>query len=353
MVDMIDLPPATGRLRLRSPRATDIDALVARRSDPDTARFQSWTVPYSRDEAERLLAAVTAMTGPEAGQWWMITVTDPDDDVILGDVAVHLDQNSTAAEVGYTFDPAQRGRGMATEAAGAVVDLLWSSYPGLRRVQATMHPDNVASARVVERLGFVFEGRTRSSYYRDDRPVGGGEECSDDLIYGMTRDDWTTWSLRPTSTPERVELVEITADNQREVRAMQTHHSQRRLVAPVVDSLADAQFPPLIDGQRVRPWMRAVYAGAEPAGFVLMAEPGPAHAEPYLWRFLIDRRHQGRGIGNEAMAELLGQCRRWGYDSMLVSWIPGIGSPEPFYRRLGFEPTGEVKDGEIEARCRF
>jgi diamine N-acetyltransferase len=53
------------------------------------------------------------------------------------------------------------------------------------------------------------------------------------------------------------------------------------------------------------------------------------------------------------MAELVKQCRRWGHDSLTLTWMPGPGSPEPFYRGLGFEPNGTVKDGEVEARLRF
>ena len=53
---------------------------------------------------------------------------------------------------------------------------------------------------VLERTGFRYEGRTRGSYWV-------GEEVSDDLIYGMTVDDWQAWQDRPTGPPEDVALV--------------------------------------------------------------------------------------------------------------------------------------------------
>ena len=37
-------------------------------------------------------------------------------------------------------------------------------------------------------------------------------------------------------------------------------------------------------------------------------------------------------------------------ESMLVSWVPGRGSPEPLYVGRGFVPTGEIHGGEVEAR---
>jgi diamine N-acetyltransferase len=70
----------------------------------------------------------------------------------------------------------------------------------------------------------------------------------------------------------------------------------------------------------------------------------------YLWRFVIDRRHQRRGIGVRALETVVDQCRVWGVESLVVSWAPGRGSPAPLYLGRGFMATGKVEDGEIEAR---
>ena len=77
------------------------------------------------------------------------------------------------------------------------------------------------------------------------------------------------------------------------------------------------------------------------------------HPEPYLWRLLIDRRHQRRGIGDRVLALLVDRLRAEGSSSLLVGWVPGPGGPAPFYLERGFVPTGEVDDGEIEARLAF
>ena len=60
-------------------------------------------------------------------------------------------------------------------------------------------------------------------------------------------------------------------------------------------------FPESIDGAPVVPWMRAIEADGELVGFVMLAITTEAHPEPYLWRFLIDRMHQRRGIGSAAL----------------------------------------------------
>jgi|GEM_PF-6096511 len=75
-----------------------------------------------------------------------------------------------------------------------------------------------------------------------------------------------------------------------------------------------------------------------------------AHREPYLWRLLIDRMHQRRGIGRQVLDLLVEECRAWGDQSLMVSWADGPGSPRPFYEAYGFVPTGDIVDEEIEAR---
>jgi diamine N-acetyltransferase len=66
---------------------------------------------------------------------------------------------------------------------------------------------------------------------------------------------------------------------------------------------------------------------------------------------MVDERFQGRGIGAEAVALVIAHvCAKGLYSSLEVSYMPGEGCPEPFYRKLGFEPTGRVDEGEIVLR---
>jgi diamine N-acetyltransferase len=116
------------------------------------------------------------------------------------------------------------------------------------------------------------------------------------------------------------------------------------------ESFREALFPEVIKDAPVEPWMRAVQADGLLVGFVMIAAPRRHDPEPFLWRLLIDRLHQRRGIGTMVLDALEGQCRRWGVDSILVSWSTERGSPESFYMRNGFVPTGLLIDGEVEAR---
>jgi diamine N-acetyltransferase len=206
-----------------------------------------------------------------------------------------------------------------------------------------LHPENSGSAMVLERTGFEFEGRTRLSYWV-------GDENTDDLIYGITREGWETLRTRPRTPPGHVDLIEVTSENAAAEDRLVTHQSQRKFVSPVTKSLADALVPPMVDGRLVEPWYRAIQADDEIVGFVMLALTNDVHVEPYLWRFVIDRLHQRRGIGASALGIIIDQCRVWGAESLLVSWGPGRGSPAPLYLRHGFVATGKLDDGEIAAR---
>ncbi len=156
--------------------------------------------------------------------------------------------------------------------------------------------------------------------------------------------------VRLPGAPDRggVHLREITDDNREAVRALRVRGRQRRFVASVSRSLRDAANAP-----KANPWYRAVYRGEEPVGFVMLswkARKGPYRGRHFLWRLLIDERYQRRGIGEAVLSQIVDLIRADGGTELLTSYEPGKGGPWPFYQRFGFQPTGEVDDGEIVLR---
>jgi RimJ/RimL family protein N-acetyltransferase len=335
-------PIRTPRLLIRQARPEDADALYQRRNDPLVARYQDWATPYPMAKVEEVLAEIAEMEGPEPDQWWMATVEEVDSDEVIGDLAVHQTSGGHTAEIGYTFASGWWGKGLAVEAVDGLVDRLFADEQ-TTRLTGLLHPDNRASAQVLERTGFLFEGHTRLSYWL-------GDEVSDDWIYGMTRDDHEAWRNRPRSTPSKVELVPVDQSNERDVYRLRTHKTQEDFVAPNSASFADALFPEIVDGAPLVPWMRGVVADDEYVGFVMLALITEHHPEPYLWRLLIDRLHQRRGIGARVIELIAEECKRMGASTLLTSWEEGRGSPAPFYAGLGFTPTGRIVDEETEAR---
>jgi len=67
------------------------------------------------------------------------------------------------------------------------------------------------------------------------------------------------------------------------------------------------------------------------------------HEKPryYLWRFMIDSDYQGMGFGKRAMGLIHDYvATRPGGDKVYLSYVPGEGGPEHFYRSLGYVDTG-------------
>lgn len=148
-----------------------------------------------------------------------------------------------------------------------------------------------------------------------------------------------------------VTLREITDDNVQSVLALRTTEDQERFVSTVRYSLKEAE-----DNPQGNPWFRAVYAGDEPVGFVMLSwdvEPQPPDINGpwFLWKLLIDHRYQRRGYGQEVVRQVVELVRGQGGTELLTSYVPGDDGPAGFYAKLGFAPRGDVDpDGEIILR---
>lgn len=147
-----------------------------------------------------------------------------------------------------------------------------------------------------------------------------------------------------------VTLREITDVNRDDVLALRVASGQEGFVggATAAEALADAErFP------EAKPWYRAIYADDEPVGILMLSwdvrpVPGEIIGPWYLWKLLIDERHQRRGYGAAAVRKVAEIVRKEGASELLTSYVIGDGEPWPFYERLGFKPTGELDaEGEV------
>lgn len=151
-----------------------------------------------------------------------------------------------------------------------------------------------------------------------------------------------------------VELRDIvTEDDYEAVLGLRRGPGQDRYLGMMIshfeDAIADAKACP-------RYW--SVHDGDTGAlvGFVMISDNIPAETLAadddivgpyYLWRLLIDHRHQGRGYGAATIDAVARYVRgRPNGTVLLTSCKAGDGSPQPFYLRHGFTKTGEVKWGE-------
>lgn len=143
-----------------------------------------------------------------------------------------------------------------------------------------------------------------------------------------------------------ITLREINAETVRAIITLRVAEDQMSFVASNAVSLAQALFTH-------EAWYRAIYRGEEPVGFVMLYDEAlratpPAQPEVGVWRLMVDKRFQGQGIGKAALLRVIEHVRAKGlYRKLELSYVPGPGCPERFYRRLGFRPTGKVEDGEV------
>mgnify|MGYP003551203597 CR=1 FL=1 len=148
------------------------------------------------------------------------------------------------------------------------------------------------------------------------------------------------------SIADKVTLREITAETVRAVVKLSVTEHQNRFVAPNAESLAQALFAP-------EAWYRAIYLGEEAVGFIMLAdesqlEPLPESPEVSVWRFMVDVKHQRKGVGRAAMLLVIEHVVRKGiFEKLELSYVPGEGGPEHLYQSMGFKPTGKIEEGEV------
>jgi RimJ/RimL family protein N-acetyltransferase len=169
----------TPRLVLRRFRSDDVPAFSAYRSDPEIARYQSWSAPYSLETAaERIRTYTTDEAEPG---WFQYAVELKADGCLIGDVGVNLHENLRQADLGCSMAPGRQGYGYAIEAVRAVLQDRFAS--GLRRMSAQCDARNLRSAHLLERAGFRLEGERPAFTWLKG-------EWIDERLYGLLAEQW-------------------------------------------------------------------------------------------------------------------------------------------------------------------
>jgi RimJ/RimL family protein N-acetyltransferase len=180
-----DYPVRTARLLLRPFTADDLDALYDMQSRPEVTRYLLFDV-RDRDEVRTALEEriEAGRPGHQGGPLLLaLAVVLPQTGAVIGDVVLFLQSREhRQGEIGYVFHPDHGGRGYATEAARAMLQIGFEAY-GLHRIVGRLDARNEPSARVLERLGM-----RREAHYRENEIIKG--EWTDELVYAMLEDEW-------------------------------------------------------------------------------------------------------------------------------------------------------------------
>jgi RimJ/RimL family protein N-acetyltransferase len=147
---------STPRLRLRARTLADLGACLAMDLDPEVHRFIYLDGPPEPKRHRRRLRARIASGWPPAGGIWVAEWQGRQG--FLGWCGLFPLEDSDLIEIGYRYVRAASGRGVATEAGRAVLDHGFRDL-GIDPIVAVTHPDNLASQRVLEKLGLEARGR--------------------------------------------------------------------------------------------------------------------------------------------------------------------------------------------------
>jgi RimJ/RimL family protein N-acetyltransferase len=150
-----DYTITTERLYLTPFAPAHADALFSMNTDPDVMRYLG--DPQTRDETEAGIVRVQARWDTFGYAWWTIFLKDTD--TIIGAACLQnlAHKQDAPLEIGWRLMTAHQGKGYATEAGQAAIDYGYEKV-GVDYLCAVTDPENIASQKVMQRLGMRYVG---------------------------------------------------------------------------------------------------------------------------------------------------------------------------------------------------
>ena len=180
-------PIRTPRLLLRPLTEADADDVYAYQSLPEVVRYLPWPLRDREESREHTFkrAGFTRLENDNDGLILAVELVGPDGEPgpVIGDLSVFLESvEHEKIEIGWVFHPDYHGKGYATEAALAVLELAFLEI-GAHRVSAQLGPENAASIALCLRLGMRLE-----AHFIEHEIFKG--EWGDLAIYAILRREW-------------------------------------------------------------------------------------------------------------------------------------------------------------------
>jgi RimJ/RimL family protein N-acetyltransferase len=192
----IVFPIITPRLSLRPFAKGDFAEYAAYHSLPSVYSYL-YSAPPAGDELRKQFSDVLDSAFENDADIFRLAVVRKDDDAVVGEVLLKLASKAALqGEVGYIFNPTFSGKGYATEAVSAMIDLGFSGF-GFHRIFARLDTRNAGSVGVVERLGL----RREAHLIQNDRFNG---VWGDEYIYAMLASEWKS-PTTPASGDETIQ----------------------------------------------------------------------------------------------------------------------------------------------------
>ncbi|WP_327112260.1 GNAT family N-acetyltransferase [Nocardia sp. NBC_01730] len=150
---------SNGTVWLSAPTTNDIDTITQCCQEPSIGEWVTIPVPYRRRHAETFVEDIVGSGWAARSPTWAVRLHA--DGPVVGMIGLS-ERDESAAEIGFWLSPAQRSRGLMTQAVNLVCDFGFRSDGlALQRISWRAFVGNYASAAVVRRAGFRYEGRSR------------------------------------------------------------------------------------------------------------------------------------------------------------------------------------------------
>jgi len=170
----------TERLIIREITQEDLDAVYEYTKNPEIFKYMPFG-PSTYENAKRRIERLIEKQSQDPRTDFDVAITLRESEKLIGGCRLKK-VSDIEGHVGYILARDQWGNGYATETAKALTDYGFSEL-NLHRVYATVHPENAASIRVLEKVGMRYEGRLRENMLYD-------EGYGDSLIYSILEQEW-------------------------------------------------------------------------------------------------------------------------------------------------------------------
>ncbi len=173
----------TERLVLRPFQDSDLASFVEYRCDPAVARYQGWDAPYTLAQAQAFVHEMKTKQPRIPGEWYQLAIELKASGQMIGDCAFHLlAEDARQAEIAFTLSRSNHGKGYASEAVRCLLDYLFGELD-LHRVRAICDAENLASAKLLERIGMRREAHLIENIWFKGK-------WGSEFVYAILEQEW-------------------------------------------------------------------------------------------------------------------------------------------------------------------
>jgi [ribosomal protein S5]-alanine N-acetyltransferase len=145
----------------------DVQELHKYASDEEVSRFIGWSLMNTLEDTSRHIE--TMLIRESAGTHLYASVALKATHEIIGTVMIfNFDKEANQAEIGYVFHKDIWGKGYGTECVALISDFAFESL-NLHKLHASVVDANVGSSRILEKNGYILEGRLRDHFFIEDK----------------------------------------------------------------------------------------------------------------------------------------------------------------------------------------